>query len=93
MIASQLIIEAGEQFHKRPTQLKFEELIDVVQAVVKNCSMPDVKVRYLLIEWVNGNPIIDGCKHFDSKDDCLKYWREIPKVMDVEYTICETNAP
>ena len=42
MIASQLIIEAGEQFHKRPTQLKFEELVDVVQAVVKNCSIPAV---------------------------------------------------
>ena len=42
MIASQLIIEAGEQYHKRPTQLKFEELVDVVQAVVKNCFIPPV---------------------------------------------------
>jgi len=54
MIASQLIIEAGEQYHKRPTQLKFEELVDVVQAVVKNCFIPPVMFRLFAITTQDG---------------------------------------
>ena len=42
MIASLLIEQATELKGKRPSELGFEELIDVVQAVVKNCFMPDV---------------------------------------------------
>jgi DNA-directed RNA polymerase delta subunit len=42
MIVSLLIEKAGEMKHKRPTELGFEELVDVVQAVVKNCYIPDV---------------------------------------------------
>ena len=36
MIASLLIEQAGEMKNKRPTELGFEELVDVVQSVVKN---------------------------------------------------------
>jgi hypothetical protein len=58
------------------------------------CAIFNVKVRYLLIEWLNGNPIIDGCKHFKTKGECLEYYNKLPKIGSVEYTICETvNVP
>lgn len=45
MIASLLIEQATELKGKRPTELGFEDLVDVVQGVVKNCSIPVVVVR------------------------------------------------
>jgi hypothetical protein len=42
MIASLLIEQSTEMKGKRPTELDFEDLVDVVHAVVKNRSMPDV---------------------------------------------------
>lgn len=42
MIASLLIEQAGEMKHKRPNDLDFEDLIDVVQAVVKKQIAPIV---------------------------------------------------
>ena len=41
-IASELIIEATEMKGKRPTQLNFEELIDVIESVVKKLTTPVV---------------------------------------------------
>ena len=41
-IACELIIEATEMKGKRPTQLNFEELIDVVESVVKKLTIPVV---------------------------------------------------
>jgi len=43
-IACELIIEARETKGKRPTQLNFAELIDVVTGVVKKLSIPRVVV-------------------------------------------------
>ncbi|MFW5871751.1 MAG: hypothetical protein ACOCUT_01455 [bacterium] len=63
MIASQLILEAGEKYHRRPTQLKFEELVDVVQAVVKNCSMP--AVSNLACDFC-GQPSMEGQTHCEK---------------------------
>jgi len=42
MIASLLIEQATESKGKRPTELGFEDLVDVVQRVVKNCSIPAI---------------------------------------------------
>ena len=42
MIASLLIEQATELKGKRPTELGFEDLVDVVQGVVKKCSIPAV---------------------------------------------------
>lgn len=54
MIASLLIEQSTELKGKRPSELGFEELVDVVQAVVKNCSIPDVShQRELLINFLN----------------------------------------
>jgi len=56
---------------------------------------PDVSVRFLLVQWLNGNPIIDGAIYFDTREDCLKYWESLPKIngIEIEYTICRiTNV-
>lgn len=45
MIASLLIEQATELKGKRPTELGFEDLVDVVQGVVKKCSIPAVVGR------------------------------------------------
>lgn len=45
MIASLLIEQATELKSKRPSELGFEDLVDVVQAVVKNCFIPNVSTR------------------------------------------------
>lgn len=82
-----------EESEQSINAMKMLNILVGLRSLVKNCNIPVVKVRYLLIEWINGNPVIDGCKHFDSKDDCLEYWQKMPKVIGVEYTICETNAP
>jgi hypothetical protein len=49
-----------------------------------------VSVRFLLVHWVNANPIIDGAIYFDTREDCLKYWESLPKIngIEIEYTIC-----
>lgn len=69
MIASQLIIEAGEQYQKRPTQLKFEEMVDVVQAVVKNCSIPAVVGRSELLKAFNEQMSIDHPWYYSVPDE------------------------
>lgn len=53
-----------------------------------NGVLPCVSERYLLIEWINGNPIIDGAKYADTKDELIEYYDSLPKVLGVEYTIC-----
>lgn len=73
--------------------IRIEELVRLHQSELKNCTIPVVKVRYLLIKWLNGDPIIDGCMHFDTKDECLEYYKTLPKIGGVEYTVCRTNAP
>ena len=49
-----------------------------------------VSVRFLLVQWLNGNPIIDGAIYFETREDCLKYWESLPKIngFESEYTIC-----
>ena len=53
-IASELIIEATEMKGKRPSQLNFEELIDVVESVVKKLILPVVSKQSELISCDNG---------------------------------------
>ena len=61
----------------------------------KALSQIAVSVRYLLVEWLEGNPILDGAIYFDTKEKCLEYWNNLPKYegFKIEYTICRiTNA-
>jgi len=61
----------------------------------KALSQDAVSVRYLLVEWLDDNPIIDGAIYFDTKEECLEYWKNLPKHegFKIEYTICRiTNA-
>jgi hypothetical protein len=49
-----------------------------------------VSERYLLIEWIQGHPIIDGAKYADTKQELMDYLDSLPKLPKslVEYTIC-----
>lgn len=46
--------------------------------------------NYLLVEWINDNPLIDGSVYFDTKEECLEYWKSLPNVenLGITYTIC-----
>ena len=52
----------------------------------------NINELYLLIEWLNGNPAIDGAYYFDNKEDAIKYYNDLPKIIIpgfvIEYTIC-----
>gem|GEM_PF-4733869 len=49
-----------------------------------------VSERYILVEWLNGKPMIDGSTYFDTKEECLEYYNNLPKLAgyDIEHTIC-----
>lgn len=49
-----------------------------------------VSERYILVEWLNGKPMIDGSTYFDTKEECMEYYNNLPKLTgyDIEYTIC-----
>jgi hypothetical protein len=55
-----------------------------------NGVLPCVSERYLLIEWIQGHPIIDGAKYADTKQELMDYLDSLPKLPKslVEYTIC-----
>ncbi len=46
--------------------------------------------KYLLITWINDNPIIDGCKWADTREELMTYWKSLPEVEGVTYTICRS---
>lgn len=67
----------------------------IKELVENNSVLDDVSERYLLIEWLDSNPMIDGSIYFDSKEDCLTYWEKLPKtkLFDITHTICRiTNV-
>jgi hypothetical protein len=55
-----------------------------------NGVLPCVSERYLLIEWIQGHPLIDGAKYADTKQELMDYYNSLPKLPKslVEYTIC-----
>lgn len=55
-----------------------------------NGVLPCVSERYLLIEWIQGQPVIDGAKYADTKQELMDYYDSLPKLPKslVEYTIC-----
>jgi hypothetical protein len=73
-----------------------DKYIDYLEAQIKSQesdSLPIVSERYLLVEWLNGNPILDGATYFDSKEECLEYYKNLPKLkgFDIEHTICRIS--
>ena len=77
-IASELIIEAVEMKGKRPTELNFKELIDVVESVVKKLIIPSVVRPNLTnkhpIEGVNETMRISD--DFDDRQLCDHAWKK-----------------
>ena len=47
-----------------------------------------VSERYILVEWLNEIPLVDGSLYFDSKEDLLEYHKKQPRVEGVTHTIC-----
>ena len=58
-----------------------------------NGVYPCVSEHYLLIEWINGQPIIDDAKYAFTKQEIIDYHDSLPKLPKslVEYTICRIN--
>lgn len=55
--------------------------------------------KFLLVEWINGIPMIDGAKYAETEQELIDYLHSLPKPpklpnlkVKVEYTICEINA-
>jgi hypothetical protein len=61
-----------------------------IQEPQGNGVLPCVSERYLLIEWIQGHPVIDGAKYADTKQELMDYYDSLPKLPKslVEYTIC-----
>ena len=51
-------------------------------------NLTDVVERFALIQWINGQPLIDGSDSFNTKEDALKHWQTLPKIDNVIYTVC-----
>lgn len=64
---------------------------DVITTEV--ASQPLNDLLYGVVEWIDGNPVLDGMPYFDDKDTALKYATEQAGMggmilpMKVEYTI------
>lgn len=43
--------------------------------------------KVVLIQWINGNPVLDGSLYFDSMPECTLYVSMLPVVPFVKYTI------
>ena len=55
-----------------------------------NGVLPCVSECYLLVKWIQGQPVIDGAKYAATKEEIMKYYDSLPKFPKslVEYTIC-----
>lgn len=53
-----------------------------------NSDIPVISERYLLVEWIDGNPSIDGALFFNDKKSLMDYWESLPKIDLVKHTIC-----
>ena len=41
----------------------------------------------IALQWINGKPIIDGCKAFSSKEKCFEFISLQPKVDCITWTL------
>ena len=69
------------------------EINEIYQALkdyakIEQLTLTDVSERFALIKWIDGNPLIDGSKSFETKDKCMEYWESLPKMKDIIYTVC-----
>ena len=59
-----------------------------LDAIMEALTLTDVVERFALIQWINGQPLIDGSDSFNTKEDALKHWQTLPKIDNVIYTVC-----
>lgn len=52
---------------------------------------------YLLIEWVDGNPIVNGATYYETRGECLNAYNRLSSIYKIypnykaEFTICVIN--
>lgn len=61
---------------------------NITDAHAEICSLFSVSERYILVEWLNEIPLVDGSLYFDSKEELLEYHKKQPRVEGVTHTIC-----
>lgn len=52
------------------------------------CVLLGVSERYILVEWLNEIPLVDGSLYFDSKEELLEHFKSLPKIEGLTHTIC-----
>jgi len=62
--------------------------IAVTQATEKLLNLFSVSERYILVEWLNEIPLVDGSLYFDSKEELLEHFKSLPKIEGLTHTIC-----
>ena len=83
MIASLLIERATEMKGKRPSELGFEDLVDVVQAVVKNHCIIDVKLPLPFPDKNSMRQIAQHTRNSEESRDPLIYEQGILRGMEI----------
>lgn len=60
------------------------------EAIRQQDSQGNASERYLLVEWIKGQPIIDGAKYADTRGELVEYLDQLTKLPNslVEYAIC-----
>ena len=85
-IAQYCAEKSGFKINKADLESQIQHLINIEQA--KQLILTDVVERFALIQWINGQPLIDGSDSFNTKEDALKHWQTLPKIDNVIYTVC-----
>ena len=91
-------IWAISEAHEKRLQLRELELDRLIEEYRTKANSYNaiqlVSERFLLVEWIEDNPCIDGANYFDSMEECLKYVKSLPEAegMKIERTICRINA-
>jgi len=76
-----------EQKNLEAYKKELEKYVDYLDS--KNDSvLSSISERYLLVEWIDNNPCIDGSLYFDNKDSLLRHYETLPKIDLVKHTIC-----
>ena len=65
-----------------------------IDEIVKNNDLlHSVSERFLLVQWMDGQPKIDGALYFDTQDECIEYYRSLPvfEEFNITHTICRIS--
>ena len=61
---------------------------DQIRYHKEQLRISSVSERFILVEWLNEIPLVDGSLYFDTKEDLIKHFKELPKIEGLTHTIC-----